>query len=57
MALSRARAQRVKRMLVELGVPEDRIVTLAFTDQKPLAKNAPDAHNRRVDIRFQVPRD
>jgi len=57
MALSRARAESVKRMLVERGVPEDRIVTLAFTDQKPLAKNAPAETNRRVEIRFQVPRD
>jgi len=56
-ALSRMRAQSVKRMLVEMGVPEDRIVTLTFTDQKPLAKNAPAETNRRVEISFQVPRN
>ncbi len=57
MALSRARAESVKRMLIELGVPEDRIVTLALTDQKPLAQNAPAEANRRVRITFQIPRD
>ena len=57
MALSQTRAQSIKRMLVEMGVPEDRIVALGLTDQKPLAKNAPAEANRRVRITFQVPRD
>ena len=52
-ALSPARALAVKKRLIELGVPADRIEVSAFGDSRPLAKVEPGAaepQNRRVEI-------
>lgn len=52
-ALSPARALAVKKRLIELGIPADRIEVSAFGDSRPLAKVQPGAaepQNRRVEI-------
>ena len=60
---SQARADAVRDWLVERGVPEERITTVAFGEQNPIAPNArPDgtpnergrARNRRVELTIPV---
>ncbi|GAA4046359.1 OmpA family protein [Parerythrobacter jejuensis] len=62
--MSQSRADAVKAWLVGQDVPEDRITTIAFGEQNPVAPNAlPDGEpnepgriaNRRVEIRIAVP--
>lgn len=57
--ISQQRAEAVKAFLVENGIAEERIATIAFGEQNPIAPNAlpdgtPDergrARNRRVDV-------
>jgi outer membrane protein OmpA-like peptidoglycan-associated protein len=53
--LSRARAQSVADMLVDLGVKEERIEVFGYGDQYPVEANASErgrAQNRRVEIVF-----
>jgi outer membrane protein OmpA-like peptidoglycan-associated protein len=52
-ALSQARADAVKSMLVQNGVDESRIDTAGYGDQNPVAPNgttAGRAENRRIDV-------
>jgi outer membrane protein OmpA-like peptidoglycan-associated protein len=58
-ALSPARGDAVKKRLVELGVPADRIEIWAFTDSQPLVgiqTGAAEPKNRRVEIYVYVPK-
>jgi outer membrane protein OmpA-like peptidoglycan-associated protein len=51
--LSIARASAVKKLLVERGIPEDRIETVGRREQQPLAENTSEegrAKNRRIDV-------
>lgn len=53
LALGLKRAQEVKKVLVRLGVEEDRITTVSFGEERPLAKCSNEtcwAINRRVDF-------
>ena len=61
---SRNRAERVKDLLIERGVNEDRISVIAFGEQNPIAPNAlPDGTeneegrraNRRVEVEIELP--
>lgn len=57
LALSKARAESVKRALVELGVEETRINTFAFGDQQPVVANAQNKssfYDRRVMINLSA---
>ncbi len=54
-ALSRERGRTVRERLARLGLPEDRIVILAYGDHQPLTPPAEDEHppvNRRVELHF-----
>ena len=64
MRMSQARADAVKEWLMSKGVAEDRITTIAFGEQNPVADNAlpdgqPDesgrATNRRAEVKIEVP--
>lgn len=51
--LASGRALNVLRLLVDGGVPEDRVSAASFADTKPVASNDSDegrAQNRRIDI-------
>ncbi len=53
MALGAKRALEVKKMLVKLGIKEERISTISFGEERPLAKCHSEtcwALNRRVDF-------
>lgn len=53
LALGAKRAQEVKRVLMRLGIEEDRITTVSFGEERPLAKCSNEtcwAINRRVDF-------
>ncbi len=55
LALSKRRAEEVKRLLITAGVPEDKIEVIAQGDTQPKVVSGSDrreAGNRRVDIRF-----
>jgi OmpA-OmpF porin, OOP family len=51
--VARRRADAVTKVLVELGVPQERIVTTSFGSSKPLVATGPqtpEISNRRVEI-------
>jgi outer membrane protein OmpA-like peptidoglycan-associated protein len=51
--LSLQRAQRVKTLLIPLGIPENRIVTAGRGEREPVvstADNVDEPKNRRVEI-------
>lgn len=53
LALGAKRAQEVKKVLIRLGIEEERITTISFGKEKPLAKCSNEtcwAINRRVDF-------
>ncbi|HAA83476.1 MAG: OmpA/MotB domain protein [Thermodesulfobacterium sp. 37_54] len=53
MALGAKRAQEVKKVLTKLGIDEERINTISFGEERPLAKCSNEtcwAINRRVDF-------
>jgi len=53
MALGAKRALEVKKVLVKLGIEENRISTVSFGEEKPLCKESNEecwAINRRVDF-------
>jgi len=53
MNLSQERADVVKAIFIKKGMPEDRIVTVAYGETMPIANNILEigrAHNRRVEI-------
>lgn len=49
--LSQLRANYVKKLLIKSGVSEDRIITQAFGEEKPISKKNPE--NRRVEFTIQ----
>jgi len=56
LALGNQRAEVVKRSLMLLGVPEKRIETVSFGEEKPRATGHDDvswAENRRVDFVYR----
>jgi len=53
MALGAKRAQEVKKVLIKLGIDEERISTISFGEERPLAKCSNEtcwSINRRVDF-------
>jgi peptidoglycan-associated lipoprotein len=57
LALGQRRAEAQKRVMVVLGVPESRIETVSFGEEKPAAPGHDEpswAKNRRDDIRYVV---
>ncbi len=55
LALGQRRAEAVKRMMTVMGVPEARIETVSFGEEKPVANGHDEAswsQNRRADIRY-----
>lgn len=55
LALGERRAQAVRRYLVQLGVPEDRLRTMSYGEMRPLENGENDAawaRNRRVSFTF-----
>lgn len=58
-ALSQARGERVRRSLVEAGVPVERIIVFAHAERRPLVVRPPgsgEPQNRRVEISYLTPR-
>lgn len=56
LALGQKRSEAVKQRLVLLGVPSDRIESVSFGEEKPVATgNTPEAYaqNRRADIVYK----
>ncbi len=55
LALGERRAQAVRRYLVQLGVPEDRLRTMSYGEMRPLENSESEsawARNRRVSFTF-----
>jgi outer membrane protein OmpA-like peptidoglycan-associated protein len=56
--LSELRASEVERLLVERGVPRERMQPVGFGQRRPIAENTDDAgrrSNRRVEFRAFLP--
>ena len=54
LTLSQNRAEAVKKILVELGIQEQRLIAKGYGEKKPLYENStPDqkANNRRVEFK------
>ncbi|MGE0651540.1 MAG: OmpA family protein [Alphaproteobacteria bacterium] len=51
--ISNARAESIKARLVNLGIPETRIITIGYGDNKPIANNET-AEGRRANRRVEV---
>jgi peptidoglycan-associated lipoprotein len=55
LALGQRRAEAVKRIMTVLGVPDNRIETISFGEEKPVAQGHDEASwakNRRADIKY-----
>jgi peptidoglycan-associated lipoprotein len=56
LALGQRRAEAVKRVMTVLGVPDGRIETISYGEEKPVAQGHDEqswAQNRRADIKYQ----
>jgi peptidoglycan-associated lipoprotein len=55
LALGQRRAEAVKKIMTVLGVPDGRIETISFGEEKPVAMGHDEAawaKNRRADIKY-----
>jgi K(+)-stimulated pyrophosphate-energized sodium pump len=55
MALSQRRADTVRRQMISMGIPEDRLEAEGYGEQHPVADNSTEegrARNRRVALRI-----
>src|SRR5690606_32293986 len=55
LALGQRRAEAVKKVMTVLGVPDSRIETISFGEEKPVATGHDEqswAQNRRADIKY-----
>lgn len=51
--LSKQRAEKVAKLLVEYGAPEDRIIISGVADDEPLAGASHQGEHRRVELDYQ----